>query len=277
MAVTHTELHETADIARASRAQGLRVAWGGVWSGFLVATGSFMLLTILGLAIGVTTVSIGPGGGFDASQLGIGAAVWSGVMLLISLFIGGFVSTRTGQVYDRVAGTIEGALVWVLSVLAIVYMASSGLGLLGSAMSGVLGGLTQSARAVATSVDVDALSSGNADQIVARLQQPQTVQIVAAATGLSLEQARSDLNGIVQQVQAARANPAQAAAAARSGLESLMSQAGQRAKQAAAAAQPYASTTMWSTLVVMVIALIVAILGSMLGRRQVERRLREVV
>ena len=273
MAVTRTELHEHTDIVPVAAAQGLRVAWGGVWSGFLVATGIFLLLSILGLAVGVTTASVAPGEGPDAGQLGLGAVIWSGVSLLIALFVGGFVATRTGQVYDRMAGTVEGVLVWVLSILAIVYMASSGVGMLASSASGVLGGITEGARAAASNIDVGSLASGDPSQIVARLNDPKTAQLVAAATGMPQDQARSTLGGIAQQVEAARANPTQAAAAARSGLQQLSARATQRLEQAAATAKPYASAAMWGTLIVMVIALIAAILGAMLGRRQVENRL----
>jgi hypothetical protein len=36
--------------------------------------------------------------------------------LLIALFVGGLVATRVGMVFDRTAGMIQGALVWVLAI-----------------------------------------------------------------------------------------------------------------------------------------------------------------
>ena len=91
-----------------------RVSWGGVWSGFLFGMGVLLLLSTLGLAIGVSAADIGPQRDLNSSGLGIGAAVWSGASLLIALFVGGLVATRVGMVFDRTAGMIQGALVWVL-------------------------------------------------------------------------------------------------------------------------------------------------------------------
>src|SRR5688572_1176555 len=56
---------------------GLRVRWGGVTSGWLIALGTILLLTALGLAIGIG--AIGDPRAADremASGLGIGAGLW---------------------------------------------------------------------------------------------------------------------------------------------------------------------------------------------------------
>lgn len=254
--------------------QGSRIAWGGVWSGLLVAVGVFLLLTVLGLAVGVSAADVDPGQDGNARGLGIGAAVWSGLTLLVALFVGGMVATRTGMVYDRATGMIEGVLVWVLAIILLIYLASSGIGMLASGVFGTLGGVTRGATAAVTSsVDVGELSSGNVDQITARLNDPKTVQLVAAATGVSQAEAKTTLSEIAQRVESARNDPAQATAAAREGMEDIAAQAGARVERAAAEAQPYASATMWSTLLALVLALGAAVGGAMTGRKQVANRL----
>lgn len=273
MAAPSSAIHDHA--ASTTSLQGIRVAWGGVWCGFLVAIGIFILLSVLGLAIGVSAADVGPGEDGNARGLGIGAAIWSGLTLLIALFVGGMVATRAGMVYDRAAGMMEGVLIWVLSILALIYMAGSGVGMLTSGVFGALGGVTRGAAQAVSNVDVAALSSGNVEQITARLNDPKTVQLVAAATGVSQDEARSTLSGIAQRVQGARNDPTQAAAEARRGLEELASKAGARVERAAATAQPYASATLWSTLIAMVLALAAAIAGAMTGRNQAAQRLGE--
>jgi hypothetical protein len=109
--------------------EGLRVSWGGVWGGVLVSMGCLILLSALGVAVGVSAVDPGS---TDAGKLARIAGVWGGVSLLISLFIGGMVSTRIGMVHDRTTGLYEGALVWVVSLLVMAAFAGSGLGLLPS-------------------------------------------------------------------------------------------------------------------------------------------------
>ncbi|MBA3596944.1 MAG: hypothetical protein H0W40_06150 [Methylibium sp.] len=268
-------MHDRTTGASGVPLSGYRVAWGGVWGGFLVGIGVFLLLSTLGLAIGVSTANIGPTQNLDAGRIGTGAAIWSGLTLLIALFIGGLVATRTGMVYDKASGFIEGVLVWVLSILAVMYMAGSGIGMLASGASGLLGGITQGATSVVRNTDMSELASGDVDRIIARLNEPETVQLVATATGMSQAEARSSLADIRQKVEAARNNPAQAAAAAKQGFEDLASQAGARVEKAAAKAQPYASATIWTALGAMVLALLAAVSGAMMGRRQVAKRLGE--
>ena len=68
-----------------------------------MALGTLLLLTTLGLAIGITALgdprtADGP----TASGLGMGAGLWGPVTLLIASFLGGLVSTRVPTV--RIAG-----------------------------------------------------------------------------------------------------------------------------------------------------------------------------
>lgn len=273
MSVPYSEVQRGVSSATTIQ-QGSRIAWGGVWSGLLVAVGVFLLLSVLGLAVGVSAADVGPGQDGNAKGLGIGAAVWSGVTLLIALFVGGMVATRTGMVYDRATGMIEGVLVWVLAIIMLIYLASSGIGMLTSGVFGALGGVTRGATsAVSSSVNLGELASGNVDQITARLNDQKTVQLVAAATGMPQAEARATLSGIAQRVESARSDPAQATAEARRGVEELTAKASARVERAAAEAQPYASATMWSTLLALVLALAAAVAGAMTGRKQVANRL----
>ena len=59
---------------------GLRISWGGIWAGLLTVLGTLLFLTTLGLAVGVTAVDPG---NTDAESIGVGAAVWSGLSLLM--------------------------------------------------------------------------------------------------------------------------------------------------------------------------------------------------
>ena len=277
MVIPHSDMHQNTTASAAVSIQGFRVAWSSIWSGFLIAVGVVLLMTVLGLAIGVSAADVGPGQEGNAKGLGIGAAVWSGVSMIVALFLGGLVATRTGMIDDRAVKMTEGALVWVLSMLALIYMATSGIGMLSSGVFGALGGVTQGAAAAVKNVDVSQLSSGDVSQVVARMNDPATARVVATATGTSEAEARRSLADIAQRVQAAKDDPAKASAEAKAGLERLGSQAGARVAQAAEQAQPYAAATMWSTLTAMVVALIAAVAGALAGGRQAERRAATVI
>jgi hypothetical protein len=124
----------------ALRADGMRVSWGGVFGGVLVALGFLLLMTALGVAVGI---SAAPPGETDVGTLGAGAGIWAAVSLLVALFVGGWVSTRIGAIFDGTTGFFEGALVWVVSVLLMLCMASTGLGMLFGGASELVGGAAQ--------------------------------------------------------------------------------------------------------------------------------------
>ena len=107
--------------------EGLRVSWGGVWGGVLVTLGSLMLLSALGVAVGMTALDPAKA---DVGRLAAVATIWGAASFLAALFFGGFASTRIGMIYDRATGSIEGFLVWVVSLLALAGFAGSGIGLL---------------------------------------------------------------------------------------------------------------------------------------------------
>ena len=112
-----------ARLGQAAGFEGLRVTWGGVWAGVLVAMGSLALLSALGVAVGATAIERAS----DVDRVVSVAAIWGAISLLASIFIGGMVATRLGMVYDRATGMFEGVLVWVVSMLLMAAFAGSGL------------------------------------------------------------------------------------------------------------------------------------------------------
>ncbi len=119
---------------------GVKISLGGVWAGVLIAVGLLVLLASLGAAVGVSAVQPGE---TEASTLGIGAGIWAGISLLLSLFLGGLVSTRTGAITDGATGFFEGALVWIVSILLAGYLATSGIGALAGGAFKLVGGAGQ--------------------------------------------------------------------------------------------------------------------------------------
>ena len=261
-----TIIHEHTDTAL----DGLRISWGGIWAGVLTVLGTLLFLTTLGLAVGISAADPG---NTDTGALGVGAAIWSGLALLIALFIGGMAATRLGMIYDRATGAFEGALVWVLSFVAILWLASSGVQLVASGISSVFSGVTQTLGSITGGVND--LSTGDVEQMLARLNDPRTARTLATTTGIPEQEVRSSLGEMAQRVEAARNNPEQAAAEVRRGAEQLMSRARQQLPAAAERVQNTATKTAWITFAAMVVSLLAAVAGAMAGRRRAARRLVE--
>jgi hypothetical protein len=248
--------------------EGMRVSWGGVWGGVLVGMGMLLLLAALGVAIGVSAVDPAQP---DAQALGTGAAIWAGISLLVALFVGGMVSTRIGAIFDKTTGLFEGVLVWVLSVLLMGYLATSGISMVAGGAFRLVGGATQAVSSVMMGGGSGSdLSSGSVDQIVQRLRDPKTASTLAAATGMPEDQVRTSLTQMADKAQAARDNPQQAATEVRQGVQNMFQQAKDNGtlQQAAQKVQEGASTTAWVTFGALVLGLIAAIFGAMSGRRR---------
>jgi hypothetical protein len=246
---------------------GMRVSWGGVFAGVLVAMGVSMLLAALGLAIGVSAVDPGE---TDPGTIGVGAAVWGGLQLLVALFIGGMVATRVGAIIDRTTGFFEGVLVWVVSLILMAYLAGSGIASVASGAFSLLGGATQTFSAVVqgqggvANVDV----GGTVDEMAEQLRSPELVNRVASVTGLSVNEVRNTLNETATRVEASRNNPTQAAEEASRGIASLFDRARTSGALAAQAEeiQPEAASAAWLTFVGLLLSLVAAVAGAMLGR-----------
>jgi len=121
-------------------AEGMRVSWGGIFGGVLVAVGLLLLLAALGVAVGISAVDPTQA---QLSKVGAGAGIWAGVSLLVALFIGGFVSTRIGATHDASTGFFAGFLVWVVSLLLVAYLAASGVSSLAGGAFSLMGGAQQ--------------------------------------------------------------------------------------------------------------------------------------
>jgi hypothetical protein len=249
--------------------QGPRVRWAGVMSGFFVAIGVLMILGALGVAIGVTALGDPRAATSEtASGLGIGAGVWAFVTMLVALLLGGMVSTKVTDRPDRPGALIHGVLVWVLFSLFTVWMIANGVSLGLSGLFGALSGLTRGATtAVATGGGdlVQTLGLNEPNRIMEKLDDPATASTLAAATGMSTEEARAALGDLRARVQAVRDDPARVAAEVRDFLAQYTERAKQQALVAAAKAQRGAKIGSWVTFGVMVVSVGVTIAGAMGG------------
>jgi len=251
--------------------EGMKVSWGGIFGGVLVAVGLLILLTALGVAIGISAARPGE---TEAATLGAGAGIWTAASLLLALFVGGLVSTRIGAISDGATGFFEGALVWVVSVLLVLYSASVGVSSIAGGAFNMLGGAAQTLGAAVQGQGIE--MSGGVDQMLARLKDPKTAQQIASATGMQQAEVQQTLSRTAERVEANRDNPAQAAAEAKKGVGELM----QKAKSSGALEQkaeelkPGATRAAWIAFGGLVLSLLAAVLGAMLGRRREAAALR---
>jgi hypothetical protein len=243
-------------------------------SGLFVAIGTLMLLIALGLAIGVTALGDPrTATGETASGLGIGAGIWTFISLLISVFLGGMVSTQVTDNPDRAGAVIHAVLVWVLFLLVISYLIVSGMSL---GLTSLFGAVSAVSRGATTAVGAGGdlsqlLGLDDPSRVLQQLDDPHTASALAAATGMSSQEAQAALSSLRSRVEAAKDDPARVAGEVRNFLAQYAERAKQQALAAAASAQRGARIGFWITFGVMVVSLAVSIVGALSGVPSLQR------
>ena len=100
-----------------------RVSWGALFAGGVVAVAIYFLMSLLGVALGVTFSDR-----FNAEQLGTAAAYYTFASLLISMFFGGWVSTRCTAGEYRGEAALYGIVVWGICSSILVPLTALGVG-----------------------------------------------------------------------------------------------------------------------------------------------------
>jgi hypothetical protein len=115
-----------------------RVRFGPVVAGLLTALTTLLLLSLLGLVLGLGGVSPGYAGATAGPppEAGPLAVFWAVLSAFVAFLLGGYVAGRTAAVYDVRWGTLNGALVFMLAVPVALWLAAQGAG----AAIGALGG-----------------------------------------------------------------------------------------------------------------------------------------
>lgn len=136
------------------------VSWSGVFLGLIVGLVAYIVLTMLGLAIGGAVF------GFDAvSELAWGALIWLAVSFAIAAFMGGFFGTRGAPgLATRRAGGYIGTVTGGLFLLMMTLFTINSLTSIGRAAFGAAQG------AVSNLPDVNLQQAGQALGIEQELQ-----------------------------------------------------------------------------------------------------------
>jgi hypothetical protein len=155
-----------------------RVHWGPIIAGLLTAFTTLLLLSLLGLAVGLTTVNVGTAAaqGSPPPDVGRNSAIWAAISGIVAFLLGGYVAGRTAAIFSRGWGALNGALVFMLAVPLILWLAGQGLGT-------VLGSLGNLSGALASNPSAAQAAQGAAGQAQAAAQSVQPVDVARAAEG----------------------------------------------------------------------------------------------
>ena len=109
-----------------------RIAWGPIMGGAILALATYLLLTLVGTALGLSIH-----GRVSDKGLAIGAVVWAILITAWSLFVGGFVASQFTTGENKFEGAVYGFVVWAVVLGMIVALVATGVRAGFGAMVGV--------------------------------------------------------------------------------------------------------------------------------------------
>jgi hypothetical protein len=104
------------------------VSWGAVLAGVVTALVTQLLLNMLGIGIGASTLDPGTADNPASSTFSIGAGLWWTISGIIAAFIGGYGASRLSGRPKESTGGWRGLTAWAATTLVIVYLLSSAVG-----------------------------------------------------------------------------------------------------------------------------------------------------
>jgi hypothetical protein len=175
---------------------GRRVSWGAVFAGVMIVLAVQLLLSMLGLGIGLGTVNPTEGGTPNASSLGIGAAAWWAISYLLALVAGGYVAARLAPSRLSFDGALHGVVTWAFALLVSVYLLTTAVGgMIGGAFSAVSGTLSAAGQSVKEAAPQAAQAAGvTPDTIQQKAKELMSAQSTGAdPKSLNREQAQQEI------------------------------------------------------------------------------------
>jgi len=112
-----------------------RVSWGAIIAGAMISLTIYVVLSLLGLALGVELAVRG-----GDRNLGAGAAIYSIVTLLLSLFFGGWATSRLAVGESKLEAVLYGMILWGVFFLGLIWLLGTGVRTGFGAMVGVASG-----------------------------------------------------------------------------------------------------------------------------------------
>lgn len=169
------------------------VRWGAVLAGVAVGLSIQLLLTLLGIASGISTASVTED---DSVTAGTGPLLWAGVSMVVSAFVGGYVAARMSGLKRRIDGVLHGAVSWAVTTLLFAALATT----IGGAMVGsVFTSMNQVAQAQEQVAEgqgplaaflreqfglVDVITRAQLEQFLQNGERQAAVNLLTARTGM---------------------------------------------------------------------------------------------
>lgn len=173
------------------------VSWGAIFAGLVIAIGVQILLSLLGIGVGLVAVDpTDPAGSLGAWS--IGTSIYMVVVQIISLFIGGYVAARLAPALTGQTAIFHGLSIWALAMIVAVWLGTTAAGAVVSGVSSAVSGLA--------SVTGQAVTAAVPDDIDIDMPQvsfeslPQPVQETLRQNGITPQNLQQEVQAAYRQV-----------------------------------------------------------------------------
>jgi hypothetical protein len=119
------------------------ISWGAIFGGLAAGLATFILLAMLGLAVGITAID--PQATEPVGRVPAITGIWTGISMILAAFVGGYVAARMSGMSRRSDGLFHGFVAWGVITLAMIYLVTTSVGAL---LGGTLNILGQGMQAV---------------------------------------------------------------------------------------------------------------------------------
>ena len=115
-----------------------QISWGAVFAGATIGLVMQIILNMVGVGVGLSTIDVAAGDTPSAGSLSVGAGIWWVISGIVAAAVGGYIAGRLSGKASQSTTAYHGLIAWAVSTLAVVY-------LLSSAASGLIGGTVSTA------------------------------------------------------------------------------------------------------------------------------------
>ncbi len=228
-----------------------RVSWGAIAAGAMVSLAIYFLLTLMGIAVGLEAAARRPNE--VANSLGIGVAILSIMTLLISMFFGGWTTSRLAVGETKLEAVLYGVILWGVLFVGMLWLVSAGVRIGFGAMLGLASGAV-----VVTDEDpAGAASQGGVSTLIDRFNNKYgDEKFVADMTKMGVDEnkAKQIQQSYRDNLNTLKNDPA-----------SLPGKLGDAANANAPAVRDVSRQAAWYSLLGVVVSMAAVILGSLIG------------
>lgn len=145
------------------------IRWGAIVGGIVSGSASYLLLALLGVAVGLTAVD--PSATEPVGRVPLATGIWTGISMLVGAFIGGYVAGHMSGLSRSMDGMLHGFVSWGATTLLYAFLTTTALGaLLGGTFRIINEGIQTGTQAAATAQQGQAGGGQNAlDQLAAKI------------------------------------------------------------------------------------------------------------